>query len=97
MKYAIDNNGAEVQVPIDTPVSTKDGVHYLLTPEAEEELATRNAIWESKAPERAVQAVIRKRVNEYGTAEEQLEFLVENGLQALIDRNTAIKQKYPKA
>lgn len=37
-----------------------------------------------------------KRQEEYGTAAEQLEFIVENGLDAFIDRQNAIKLKYPK-
>lgn len=36
------------------------------------------------------------RREEYGTVESQLEYLVENGLEALKSRNLAIKAKYPK-
>jgi len=39
---------------------------------------------------------IEKRKNEYGTIEEQLEYIVENGLEAFITRQNAIKAKYPK-
>ncbi len=46
MKTAINNNGIEVQVSIDTTVRTIDGIHYLLTPEEEQELADNNAAWE---------------------------------------------------
>ena len=37
------------------------------------------------------------RSKEYGTAKEQIEYAVENGMDALIARNLAIKEKYPKA
>lgn len=43
-----------------------------------------------------IETYIDKRVAGYGSSSEQLEFLVENGIQALIDRNLAIKLKYPK-
>jgi len=37
-----------------------------------------------------------EREKEYGTAEQQIEYLVENGVDALITRNNGIKAKYPK-
>jgi len=37
-----------------------------------------------------------KRIKEYGSVEEQLEYIVENGLDAFITRQSNIKLKYPK-
>jgi len=38
----------------------------------------------------------RKRKLEYGTMEEQFEYIVENGLDAFIAKQNNIKSKYPK-
>ena len=43
-----------------------------------------------------VQSYIDLRIKEYGSPRDQIEYAVENGFQALIDRNLAIKAKYPK-
>ena len=39
---------------------------------------------------------ISNRMAEYGNAAEQLEIIVEQGVDALASRNNAIKAKYPK-
>jgi hypothetical protein len=38
----------------------------------------------------------RDRIISYGTTEEQLEYLVENGVDAFVQRNLAIKAQFPK-
>ena len=38
-----------------------------------------------------------KRLKDYGHANEQLEYLVENGVDAFVTRQEAIKAKYPKS
>jgi hypothetical protein len=43
-----------------------------------------------------VETYLDKRKKEYGTPEEQLEYIVENGLQAFITKQNAIKNKYSK-
>lgn len=40
---------------------------------------------------------VAKRVAEYGTIEQQLEYIVENGIDAFITQQKAIKEKYPKS
>lgn len=45
----------------------------------------------------AVSNYFESRMNEYGTIEEQIEFIVENGFAAFIRRQKAIKEKYPKS
>lgn len=44
-----------------------------------------------------VPTYLELRSKEYGSAKEQIEYAVENGMDALIARNLAIKEKYPKA
>ena len=40
--------------------------------------------------------VIINRIKEYGSEAEQLEYIVENGVSAFIDKQNAVKIKYPK-
>ena len=53
---------------------------------------------EQSAATSAIAAVAykRKRQKEYGTVEEQIEYMVENGLDAFISKQNGIKSKYPK-
>jgi len=53
---------------------------------------------EQAAATSAIAAVAykRKRQKEYGTVEEQIEYIVENGLDAFISKQNGIKSKYPK-
>ena len=37
-----------------------------------------------------------KRKEEYGSAQEQFEYIVENGIDAFISKQNSIKVKYPK-
>lgn len=96
MKTAIDNNGFEIEVTLDTPVKTIDGVHYLLSEIDLAEISDKEVKWQLKEPERITQSIINKRQKEYGTAESQLEYAVENGWDALVQRNYAIKLLNPK-
>ena len=45
----------------------------------------------------AEEAVIANRKSEYGSNTQQIENIIENGLQAEIDRVQVIKNKYPKS
>ena len=40
--------------------------------------------------------VIQKRIKEYGTAKEQLEYIVENGVDAFVTKQNQIKLDNPK-
>jgi len=40
---------------------------------------------------------IQKRIIEYGTVQEQLEYIVENGIDKFITKQKAVKDKYKKA
>jgi hypothetical protein len=47
-------------------------------------------------PEPYIPTYANKRFEEYGTTEEQIEFITENGLEAWQSKVAEIKQKYPK-
>lgn len=48
-------------------------------------------------PEPYVPTYSDKRLKEYGTIHEQIEFITENGLEAWQARVASIKEKYPKS
>jgi len=52
--------------------------------------------YDTRTPEDLEKEITNKRVRKYGTAEEQLEYLVENGVDALKQRNLQIKANNPK-
>lgn len=47
-------------------------------------------------PEPYVETYADKRIKEYGSAHEQIEFITENGLEAWQTKVQSIKTKYPK-
>jgi hypothetical protein len=47
-------------------------------------------------PEPYVQTYADKRLSEYGTPQEQIEFITENGLDSWQNKVIKIKEKYPK-
>lgn len=52
MKEVINLQGAKVQVAVDTPVKTVNGVHYLLNQAEQDEIAAREAAWQAGAIKR---------------------------------------------
>ena len=70
-----------------------DGVSIQLTDEEQTAIDIEQA-----AATAAISAAAykRKRKLEYGSIEEQIEYIVENGLDAFISKQNAIKSKYPK-
>ena len=70
-----------------------DGVSIQLTDEEQAALDSEQA---AAAAAISAAAYKRKRKLEYGSTEEQLEYIVENGLDAFITRQNGIKDKYPK-
>lgn len=50
----------------------------------------------SPEPEPYVETYVDLRLAEYGSPQEQLEFIVENGMDAFIQKQLEIKSKYPK-
>ena len=102
MKTVQDKDGNIIEVADNTPCHAgKDGalpimLDEVLDAEIFAELEAREAEYQSKASERLEQEIIDKRKKEYGSPEEQLEYIAENGLEAFQIRAQAIKQKYPK-
>ena len=96
MKKAIDLNGNEIEVSIDTPVKTVNGVHKLHTPDDETEMQARESEVQKAIKERKANENKEKRLAEYGTMAEQMEFIVEHGFDAWKARVEEIKLKYPK-
>jgi hypothetical protein len=70
-----------------------DGVSVQLT---DEEQAAVDSEQSTATLAIADLAYKRKRQEEYGTVEKQLEYIVENGLDAFITKQNEIKFKYPK-
>jgi hypothetical protein len=101
MKKAIDLEGNWVSLPNDKVVKNIDGINYILTPEEEEEFANRNAQWELESPKRELKEVIRKRQASianggYGTPEEQLDILINQGFAALKAHSDKVKKNFVK-
>ncbi len=53
-------------------------------------------IEEPKAPLSQEETYFEKRSKEYGSPSEQLEFIIENGIEKFIEKQKSIKEKYPK-
>ncbi len=60
----------------------------------EEETAQINAEYDRLQTE---DVVLQKRIKEYGTAKEQLEYIVENGVEAFVTKQQQIKISNPKS
>ena len=58
MKEVINLQGEKVQVPVDTPVKTVNGVHYLLSQAEQDEIAAREAVWQAESVKRNALAKI---------------------------------------
>lgn len=102
-KQVIDpNTNQEITVSLDTPCHPgKNGklpvmLDATLDANIFAEMAEKEAKHELEADERALEEVIAVRKAAYGTAEEQIEYAVENGFDALVTRNVAIKIANPK-
>ena len=57
---------------------------------------TNQQILDKQSELQALEDVISKRIKEYGSIAEQIEFITENGLDAWQSKVQAIKNKYPK-
>jgi hypothetical protein len=55
-----------------------------------------NIILAKQAELQALQDVVDKRIKEYGSIVEQIEYITENGLDAWQTKVNTIKTKYPK-
>jgi len=57
---------------------------------------TNQQILDKQSELQALEDVISKRINEYGSIAEQIEYITENGLDAWQSKVNSIKAKYPK-
>ena len=57
---------------------------------------TNQQILDKQKELQALQDVIDKRIKEYGSVAEQIEYITENGLDAWQKKVNSIKAKYPK-
>ena len=57
---------------------------------------TNKQILDKQKELQAIEDVISKRIKEYGSIAEQIEYITENGLDAWQSKVNSIKAKYPK-
>ena len=57
---------------------------------------TNQQILDKQSELQALEDVISKRIKEYGSIAEQIEYITENGLDAWQSKVNSIKAKYPK-
>ena len=67
-----------------------------VVPYTDEENAAADAAKAKQDAHEAEFGYINKRLAEYGTIQEQLEYIAENGADAFMTRQAAIKAKHPK-
>ena len=102
MKTVQDKDGKIIEVIDDTPCHAgKNGAFPIMLDAVKDanvfaEMAAKEVAYDAKAPEREEAAVIAARKAEYGTAEEQLERIIEGGLEAEQARIASIKLNHPK-
>jgi len=102
MKTVLNHQGVVVEVADNTPCHAGvNGELPIMLDKIKDkkifdEITEREKIWQSKAKERAKQEVIDNRNKERGSWQDQLEYMLDNGLEALQDRDNAIKAKFPK-
>ena len=84
VKLQDDGQGAYISFWLDSLEKPKPTDEQLDALSSEAETLENNAI------------AVANRQKEYGNVETQLEFLVENGVDAFITRQNEIKTKYPK-
>ena len=65
-------------------------------PLEDSEIAARKDAQAQVQNKAAAQGVLNQRRAAYGSAEEQLEFLAEHGIEAFRERQAAIKARHPK-
>ena len=58
---------------------------------------TKEQILDKQKELQAIENVINKRIKEYGSIAEQIEYITENGLDAWQSKVNSIKAKYPKS
>ncbi len=102
MKEVIDLNGDKIEVPIDTPChpGVNGGLPRPYDPIIDanicKEMEAKEIAYAVDAPQRELAKVIEHRKKEYGTVAQQLENIIENGLEVEQARVADIKIRHPK-
>lgn len=97
MKTVVDRvTKVSYEVSEDTPVTTINGVHYILSDSEQAELIAKETAWLAEQVVRQLDKVYDKRIKEYGTYGEQLDLMYHEGFQAWTDHIAAVKLANPK-
>jgi hypothetical protein len=73
-----------------------DDINTLVWYDANPTNITNQQILDKQSELQALEDVISKRIKEYGSIIEQIEYITENGLDAWQSKVNSIKTKYPK-
>lgn len=95
MKDVIDLKGKKIKVPLETPVVTRNGVHFIPSNKDKIEIKERELEYKKEAKIIKNNNIIQKRRQLKGSAEFQLEYAIENGWDALILKNKQIDNNNP--
>ncbi len=96
MKEVINLEESLIEVIDATPIKTIDGQDYVLSIEEKSIVSKYEKAWREGRGKRIAAIIEKASKPDYGTAEEQLEYLCESGLTALVVRNTIIKNQFNK-
>ena len=102
MKTVQDKDGNIIKVPFVTPCHAgKNGALPIMLDAVVDaniftEMAEKEVKYAAEAPERALQSTIDARNKERGSWQEQMHYLIKNGLDALQQRDNDIELRHPK-
>jgi hypothetical protein len=75
---------------------SEDNINTLVWHDGNPTNITNQQILDKQSEIQALEDIISKRINEYGTIAQQIEYITENGLDAWQTKVNNIKAKYPK-
>ena len=88
---------AIVAIKSDAQVSVSDNdINKIIWHDGNPTKITNKQILDKQKELQAQEDVISKRIKEYGSIAEQIEYITENGLDAWQSKVNSIKAKYPK-
>ncbi len=95
MKINIINSIQAIKSDAQVSVSGED-INTLEWHDGNPTKITNQQILDKQKELQAIEDVISKRIKEYGSIAEQIEYITENGLDAWQSKVNSIKAKYPK-
>lgn len=102
MKTVQDKDGNIIEVPSATPCHAGiNGALPIMLDAVKDanifaEMAAKEVAYEAGASERALEGIIKARNKERGSWQEQIQYLIDNGYDALKQRDADIKARHPK-